>query len=146
MRHRALLAALASLLAVPALAADGKAVFGEVCAACHQPGGVGAPGLAPPLVDAALWKRLGSSAPAYVAGVLVGGLSGSIEAGGERYVGLVMPPQEGFDDATLAAVATYLLKDLNGLPLAVEPSLIAGTRAAVPSHSALRTLRKGGTP
>lgn len=137
---------LAALFAPPALATDGKAVFEEVCAACHQAGGVGAPGLAPPLVDPELWQRLGDKAPQYVAGVLVGGLSGTITAGGEKYVALVMPPQEGLDDATLAAVGTYVLKDLNATGHTVGTALIAATRGAVPSHGALRTMRKGGTP
>ncbi|WP_084536736.1 c-type cytochrome [Azospirillum halopraeferens] len=134
----------AAVFAAPAAAADGARVFAEVCAACHQDGGVGAPGLAPPLVDAPLWQRLGDAAPAYVAGVLLGGLSGTIEVAGERYIGLVMPPQDALDDASLAAVATYVLRDLNGVAVSVDPGVIAGLRGAIPSHGALRTMRKGG--
>lgn len=144
MRAAAGVIALAALTASPALSEDGKAVFEQVCAACHQAGGVGAPGLAPPLVDPALWSRLGDKAPRYLAGVLLGGLSGTIEAGGEKYIGLVMPPQDGLDDAALAAVGSYVLKDLAGTGHALTPALLAEVRAAVPSHGALRTLRKGG--
>lgn len=136
--------ALAVLMAPPAFAEDGRTVFDTVCAACHQAGGVGSPGLAPPLLDGALWQRLGDKAPRYVAGVLLGGLSGTIEAGGERFIGLVMPPQEGLDDASLAAVGTYVLKELNGLPFTLDAATVAATRGDVPSHGALRTMRKGG--
>lgn len=144
MRAAAGVIALAALTASPVLAEDGKAVFEQVCAACHQAGGAGAPGLAPPLVDPALWGRLGDKAPRYVAGVLLGGLSGTIEAGGEKYIGLVMPPQDGLDDAALAAVGSYVLKDLAGTGHTLTPALLTEVRAAVPSHGALRTLRKGG--
>ncbi len=54
-----------------------------LCSACHQPGGVGQPGLAPPLVDAPPWSALGDSAPDYVVGVVLSGLTGTIEAGGQ---------------------------------------------------------------
>lgn len=125
--------------AAPAVAADGKAVFETVCAACHQEGGVGAPGLAPPLVDPALWSRLGDEAGTYVTGVLVAGLSGRIEAGGQTYVGVAMPSQEALSDEELVAVATYVLHDLNHLDVAIP----APPRTEPPSHKALRTLRKG---
>ncbi|BBE72414.1 c-type cytochrome [Oharaeibacter diazotrophicus] len=134
-------AALAALVA-PALAADGKAVFETVCVACHQEGGVGAPGLAPPLVDPELWSRLGDKAGAYVTGVLVAGLSGKIEAVGQTYVGVAMPSQEALSDEELVAVATYVLHDLNHLDVAIP----APPRADPPSHKALRAMRKGDAP
>ncbi len=122
-------------------AADGKAVFAEVCTACHQEGGKGAPGLAPPLVDPALWSRLGAKAADYVTGVLISGLSGQIEANGELYVGLVMPSQTHLSDEEIVAVAEYVLNDLNGLGVTVG----APPRAHPPGHKALRTMRAGGS-
>ena len=52
---------------------------------CHQLGGVGSPGVAPPLVDGELWGALGDKAERYFAGVLIGGLSGTIAADGEVF-------------------------------------------------------------
>ncbi|MGK9231769.1 cytochrome c [Inquilinus limosus] len=134
---------LAVIAAAPmASAQDGKALFDSVCAACHQAGGVGNPGIAPPLNDAAFWQRLGDQAPAYVAGVMASGLSGTIMSGGQVYAGLVMPPQ-AMSDEELAAIGSYLLGTLNQTGHAVDPGLIARTRGAPPSHSALQKLRKG---
>ncbi|WP_429229499.1 c-type cytochrome [Inquilinus ginsengisoli] len=133
---------LLAAIAAPAQAQDGKALFDSVCAACHQAGGVGNPGIAPPLNDAALWRSLGDSAPGYVAGVMAAGLSGTIRSGGQIYAGLVMPPQP-MTDEELAAIGSYLLGTLNQTGRAIDPALIAKTRAALPSHSALQTLRKG---
>lgn len=143
MRLGATLLTLAALVAPPALAAGpGETVFNQVCAACHQAGGVGAPGLAPSLVDPPFWQALGKSAPSYVSGVLLGGLSGTIVARGETFMGLVMPAQEALSDADLAAAATYVLKDLNGIGVTVDAAAVAAARKAVPSHAELRAQRK----
>jgi mono/diheme cytochrome c family protein len=133
---------LATIISAQVQAQDGKALFDSVCAACHQAGGVGNPGIAPPLNDAALWQRLGDRAPGYVTGVMTSGLSGMIQSGGQVYAGLVMPPQP-MSDEELAAIGTYLLGTLNQTGQVVDPALIAKTRETPPSHSALQKLRKG---
>lgn len=125
-------------------AADGAQIFAEVCAACHGPAGEGTPGLAPPLVDPPLWAGLGDGAPGFVAGVVISGLSGTIMSQGVGYYGLVMPPQSDLSDADLAAVASYVLGTMAGLPAVVTPEEIAATRAAPPSHKDLMTQRGGG--
>jgi mono/diheme cytochrome c family protein len=133
------------LIPVAALAADGEALFDASCAACHQHGGTGSAGLAPPLVDKALWDRLGSAAAAYIQGVMLAGLSGSIEVDGQQYVGLVMPSQGRMTDDELAAIGTYVLSTLNAVS---RPKLTATTvamfRSAPPTHAALREMRKTG--
>ncbi|MCM5557217.1 cytochrome c [Pleomorphomonas sp. JP5] len=142
----ALIATAFVAVAAPALAADGTEVFESVCAACHQSGGTGTPGLAPPLVDPALWQRLGDKAPDYVANVMIGGLSGTITAGGQGYYGLAMPSQEYLSDEELLAAANHVLQDLAGSKLVVTPDMIAAARAAPLGHKALIALRKGATP
>lgn len=129
----------------PALAADhGKDMFVAVCEACHGEGGVGTEGVAPPLVDPDLWSRLGDKAPAYLAGVLAGGLSGKISAKGIDYIGLVMPPQsEGASAEELAAVANYVLKDLNGLSATTDAADIHAALKAPQTHKQLRAMREG---
>jgi mono/diheme cytochrome c family protein len=128
-----------------AFAQDGEALFNGTCAACHQRGGVGSPGLAPPLVDKPLWNRLGTSAPAYLQGVMLSGMSGHLEVEGEEIVGLVMPPQERISDAELAAIGNYILGILNAMPgTALTAETVARVRAAPPTHTALRAIRKGG--
>jgi mono/diheme cytochrome c family protein/glucose/arabinose dehydrogenase len=68
-----------------------------VCAACHQPGGEGMAGLAPPLVGSP-WVTGGVGALARI--VLNGKTSGDT----------TMPPLSALDDDTIAAILTYIRK------------------------------------
>lgn len=136
-------AAMLVLACVAAPAAEaGEALFNDACAACHQAGGAGNPGVAPPLNDPILWRRLGDRAPAYLAGVMIAGLTGPIDAGGQMFVGLAMPPQAAMPDADLAVIGTYVLSTLNNTGLRLDAATVAATRRAPPSHAALRKLRK----
>lgn len=127
-------------------AEDGAALFEASCSACHQSGGIGNPGIAPPLNDTALWQRLGAKAPDYVAGVMISGLSGTITAGGQVYAGLIMPSHASLTDAELAAIGTYILSTVNATGLVLDAARIETARQAKPSHADLRKLRKGSTP
>jgi mono/diheme cytochrome c family protein len=139
---RALL--LASLLVVTvARAADGEALFNASCAVCHQRGGTGSPGLAPPLAGRVLWSKLGDAAGAYLQGVMLVGLSGPLEVSGQRYTGLIMPPQDRMTDEELAAIGVYVLSALNTVAAPkLTPSTVALTRAAPPTQAALREMRR----
>lgn len=137
-------ALLAAILSTSVLAADGKTLFANSCALCHQVGGVGAPGLAPPLADKALWDRLGEKAPAYIAGVMLAGFSGTIEVAGVTYSGLIMPPQDQMTDEELAAIGNYVLATLNKSGQQVLAPDVAKRRSAPLSHAQLRALRRTG--
>jgi len=126
-----------------AAAVDGAPLFNQSCALCHQAGGVGSPGLAPPLIDAQLWGRLGARASEYVAGVMLVGFSGTIEVGGTTFTGLVMPPQDRMSDEELAAIGSYVLSTLNGVHVELMAAEVAKLRAAPPTHAQLRALRRG---
>ena len=86
--------------------ADGKALFAQNCAACHQADGAGTVGLAPAL-KGEHWARLGADRN-YVLTVLVHGLSGAIQVGGQTFVGSMPAFGAQFDDEAIAAVATHL--------------------------------------
>ena len=63
------MAAAALILAQPALAADGKTVYGQTCAACHATGLANAPKLG----DKTAWSpRAGAGTAALVANVVKG--------------------------------------------------------------------------
>ena len=144
MRVAILMAGLtAGLPATAQDAGDGAALFAQHCAACHNQGGTGTPGFAPPLNRPAFWAALGPEAPAYLAGVMTAGLAGTIRVEGETYAGLIMPAQ-ALDDAALAAIGDHVLKDLGGQEAGLAPDLVSGTRAAPPSHADLRAMRPDG--
>jgi len=135
----------ALLLAAPGLAGEPDAAgqFAATCGACHMPDGSGIPGLAPPLADGALWEGLAEDAPTYVAGVILSGLAGTIEAGGQTYAGLVMPSHARLSDETIAALGTYVLTRLNDTGHALDPEAVATLRENPPGHADLIALRKG---
>ena len=136
-----------ALSGAPVLADEtGRTLFDENCSSCHQAGGTGQSGLAPPLVDRPLWTGLGPQSTEYLAGILIGGFSGTIVAGGERFIGLAMPPQDWMTDAELLSVSDYVLNELNGLGIEISADAIARQRLARPSHADLRALRKQAMP
>ena len=72
---------------IDALVSAGEAVYGKVCAACHQANGQGLPGAFPPLKDSDyLQADLDRAVTA-----LVKGLTGKITVNGVDYNG-AMPP------------------------------------------------------
>ena len=132
---------LALLGAMPTWAKDGAQLFGQSCGLCHQPSGLGAPGLAPPLVEKALWESLGTKAVSYITGVMLTGLSGSLKAGDSVYSGLVMPPQDRMTDDELAAIGSYVLGTLNDSQARVFAIDVARVRSNPPTHADLRAMR-----
>lgn len=138
-RHLAA-AALASVAAATAAAAqDGAALFGTYCAACHAEGGVGTPGLAPPLDRPDFWQAMGEDAPKYLSGVVTKGLNMHVTVNGEQYM-MMMPPVAGAPDADLAAIATWVLADIGGTDHAVSAEDIAAARTGMKA-SDLQALR-----
>lgn len=99
MNRIASLGALAALaLAQPVLAADGKTVYGQTCAACHASGLAGAPKVG----DKAAWApRTGAGKDALVGAVVKG--KGA------------MPPKAGnasLTEADIGAAVEYMLEQV----------------------------------
>jgi mono/diheme cytochrome c family protein len=147
-RHSSLLLAALGALAFTGARADtpavpaGQAVFDRVCAACHQSGGKGNPGVAPTLAGPLAPLFAGADGKRYVAGVLTQGLSGKISSSGEMFMG-AMPTQAALSDAELTDVANYLARDLNGAadaPFSADD--IRQARTAKAPHKDLRALRE----
>lgn len=123
-------------------AADGQAVYQQVCVACHQAGAVGAPGLAPSLVGAVAARAGQPPMRQYLALVLTHGLQGRIVSEGQTY-NSVMPAQTQLSDEDLAAALSHVVRDLAGqasVP-AFTASELAQARASTVSPKTLRAQR-----
>jgi mono/diheme cytochrome c family protein len=120
---------------------NGKQLYETNCAICHMADGAGSPGVAPPLRNP-VWKRLGSRAADYVAGVMVSGLVG-VPLDGAKYFA-AMPPWLQLTDAQLAAIGSYVLHELNGEKTGVTAAAVKQARDSSPSHAALKMMRDGG--
>ncbi|MBI1905521.1 MAG: cytochrome c [Rhodocyclales bacterium] len=116
---------------------NGETVYASRCAACHQPGGNGAPGFAPPLAGTLGTYLHNPEGRSYLANLVVAGMNGRIESQGHQYNG-VMPPFSALSDDELAAVLNHVLERFNraSLPDAHTPvsaAEIAAARSRKPS-------------
>ena len=121
-RRRLLAAAAAMALATAgaAAAADrGAALFAEHCAICHGAAGAGIPGFGPPLAGPVAARVQTPGGRAYVAAVVVHGISGVFESGGQRQFG-AMTPAPALPDGDLAAILDHVLGTFNAGALPAE--------------------------
>jgi mono/diheme cytochrome c family protein len=96
----------------------GRTVYATLCAACHQPTGVGMPGLAPALVDSN-WV-LGQ--PEMLPRIVLHGVSGPLKVNNQWW-GLEMPPLgAALSDQQIAGVLTYIRREWehNASPISVR--------------------------
>jgi mono/diheme cytochrome c family protein len=121
--------------------AKGRAIFLKICAACHQPDGMGKAGVAPPLtgsewVLAANGDRL--------ARIVLNGLSGPVQVKGHEW-NLVMPPlRENLKDDQIAVVLTYVRSNVGGNkagPITLE-SVAAARKESHPAPETVAELLK----
>jgi mono/diheme cytochrome c family protein len=122
---------------------DGQALFENACGACHKKDGMGIPGFAPPLANAAWTRSAKPEMRDYLPLVVLNGLSGELVADGKRY-GTVMPPQKHRSDSDLANIANYVLWTLNPATrgrTAYSADAVAALRARKIDHQRLLELR-----
>lgn len=125
-----------SAAAAPAVAtvddamANGKRVFNQICAACHQGNAMGLPGAFPPL---AMSDYLNAD-PKRAIGIVLHGLSGKITVNSTGYES-VMPPQgPNLNDTEIANVLTYVLNNFNNKGGSISPAQVKAVRAAGAGH------------
>ncbi|PZX06095.1 c-type cytochrome [Celeribacter halophilus] len=145
MRHLTTLTGAAAittaLLVLPVSAETPEELFEIHCAACHNTGGIGNPGLAPPLNRPAFWQALGDTAPEYLAGVVVSGMTGKLDVQDQMYIGLIMPPVASTTDEELVEIGNWVLQTLGETDGAMTQARLDATREARPSHADLRAMR-----
>lgn len=103
----------------------GRALYASTCAACHQPSGLGDPGLAPPL----RWSPYVLGDEERLARIVLGGLLGPVEVAGRTW-DLEMPAHDGTDEE-LAGLLTYIRREWGHGARAVTPATVGAARAAV---------------
>lgn len=106
----------------------GKNVYVQVCAACHQPTGMGLPPAFPPLVGSE-WV---AGSEERLIRVLLHGLQGPIKVKGVDFIG-AMPavgPGSGYNlnPEKVAAVLTYVRKEWGGIDTPVSPAKVTEVR------------------
>ncbi len=106
--------------------ADGKRVFTQVCAACHQGDGMGLPGAFPPL---AMSDYLNAD-PKGAIGIVLNGLSGRITVNNTGYESIMPGFGSQLDDAEIAHVLSYVLNNFNNKGGIVTPAEVKAVRAA----------------
>jgi mono/diheme cytochrome c family protein len=126
-------------LIATARAADGAAIYADTCQACHQEGGVGAPGLAPPLVSPIL-ANAAARQKDYPALVVVRGLTGSLTLAGGTVFSGAMPPQQALSDEEVAAVVTYVF-GLNHATATLTAADVARVRSQGATNEGVKQLR-----
>ncbi len=97
---------------------QGKAQFATLCAACHQPGGQGLAGLAPPLI----YSRWVLGDPRILARIV---LCGKVQDN------LTMPPwRAALNDEAVAGALTFIRRSWGHEADPVTPAVVAEARAA----------------
>jgi mono/diheme cytochrome c family protein/glucose/arabinose dehydrogenase len=122
---------------VPPLTADeekvydlGHNLFSVTCAACHQPTGLGAPGVAPPLIDSE-WvlgsdERLGR--------IVLQGVQGPLKAAGTAFDSTMPSWASSFSDEQIAGILTYIRRNWEQGAPPVKPAAIKAIREATAKH------------
>ncbi len=121
---------------------DGKQIFADNCAMCHQPAGEGAIGLAPALAGTLKDLAAKPEGKTYFAQIVISGMAGSIWTQGHKFSGMMPSFADKFSDAEIAAVIFYVLHDFNGVsaPL-VTAADVAAARARNPGPSDTHHIR-----
>jgi len=126
------LADLRQRLKTAAPAADGAAIFAARCAACHQAGGTGLPGVFPPLAGSN-WVNGRDST---VVQILLHGIQGTLTVNGVAYNGAMPTFGSQLSDAEIAAVLTYVRGQWGYKAGPVGAALVSTQRAATAARSA----------
>ena len=123
---------------IPEIVKIGKEKY-PLCAGCHQPNGMGLPGLYPPLV-ASDWVL--EEDPSRIIRVVLNGLQGPITVNGAEYNNVMTPFGALLSDEEVAGVLSYIrYSEWQGdqaAPL-VTPEQVAAVRAEVGNRTQMFT-------
>ncbi|SIT41077.1 Cytochrome c class I [Paraburkholderia piptadeniae] len=107
----------------------GKSMFDAQCAVCHQAGGKGQDGLAPPLTEYPGKYSTTAQGRAQLTSTVVHGMFGEIQVRDKSY-NFKMPSFASASDEDLAQVLNYVVFDLNAQHRDAKPFTAADIKAA----------------
>lgn len=119
--------------------ARGQTVYMQVCFACHQPTGLGLPGMFPPLASS---DWVAAKKPDRIIRMVLHGFTGPITLNGKPFASPapLMPPQgAALSDTQIADVLTYVRSSFGNKAGAVTPAEVAAIREAEKARSAMWT-------
>jgi mono/diheme cytochrome c family protein len=112
------------------MVAFGKKQYLSACVTCHQPNGLGQPGMYPPLAGSE-WVN---GSEERVIRIVLHGLSGPVTVAGQQFTGAVQMPNFGkggsynWRDDQIAAVLTYVRQEWGNKAPAVTTEKVADIR------------------
>jgi mono/diheme cytochrome c family protein len=114
--------------------AFGRMVYTMSCAPCHQPGGMGAPGIAPPLVGSEWVTAEGANR---IIRIVLHGASGPMKVKGTDWNLAMVPWKDSLDDKQIAAAISYIRqnKDWGHNASPVKPEQVAKIRKETESRA-----------
>ena len=135
---------LASLLFTSSIQAQdalarGQTVYMQVCFACHQPTGLGLPGMFPPLAGS---DWVAAKKPDRMIRMVLHGLTGPVTINGKPFAtpAPLMPPQgAALCDTQIADVLSYVRHAYGNKASAVTPEQVAAIREAEKARTAMWT-------
>ncbi len=130
---------LSGLHAQDAAVARGQTVYMQVCFACHQPTGLGLPGMFPPLAGSD-WAS--AKKPDRMIRMILHGLTGPVSINGQPFAtpAPLMPPQgAALSDQQIADVLTYVRDTFGNKASAVSPDEVKAVREAEKARVAMWT-------
>ena len=111
----------------------GKRVYGMACSPCHQPSGMGTPGMFPPLAGSEWVTAEGHER---IIRIVLNGLSGPIEVAGQQYNNVMVPWRDVLtSDEEVAAVLSYIRNEWGNKGSFVMPETVKKVRDATKDKS-----------
>lgn len=105
----------------------GKRIYGMACLQCHQPNGMGTPGMFPPLAGS---EWVNTEGHERLIRIVLNGLAGPIEVSGQQFNNVMVPWRDTLKDEEIAAVLTFVRSEWGNKGDPVTPEEVKKVREA----------------
>lgn len=111
----------------------GRRVYNTACAPCHQPSGMGTPGMFPPLGGS---EWVNAEGHQRIIRIVLNGLSGPIEVSGAQFNNVMVPWRDTLKDEDIAAVLTFIRSEWGNKADPVPVEEVKAVREATKDRAA----------